>query len=73
MALTWLQKHLIDGLRIFGVEKDAIVGIVLALPEPEQLEAMMEWMCEHEGATTAQILKKTAEISRSYSREENEL
>lgn len=66
MALTNAQKHLIDGLRIFGVEMDAIIGIVCALEKPEQQRAMMEWMCDHEGATTAEILKKTAEIVNKY-------
>ena len=65
MALTEAQKHLIVGLRIFGVEKDAIVGIVSALPRPEQLDEMMEWMCEHEGASTSAILRKVAEIVNS--------
>lgn len=36
MALTKLQKHLIVGLRIFGVENDAIVGIVSAMESEEQ-------------------------------------
>ena len=62
MALTQAQKHLIAGLKLFGVEKDAIVGIVSTLKKPAQQDAMMEWMCEHEGATTADILKKTAEL-----------
>lgn len=60
MALSMAQKHLIAGLRLFGVEKDAIVGIVSALPNPEQQDKMMEWMCEHEGASTAEILKQVA-------------
>ena len=64
MQLTEAQKHLIRGLLIFGVEKDAIVGIVSILKEPEQQDAMMEWMSEHEGATTSEILRKTAELAR---------
>jgi hypothetical protein len=55
---------LIDGMKIFGVEKDAIIGIMLALEKPEQQDAMMEWMCEHEGASTAEILKKTADLAK---------
>jgi len=62
MALTEAQKHLIRGLNIFGVEKDAIVGIVSALNTPEMQDKMMEWMCEHKGATTAETLRKTAEL-----------
>ena len=62
MELTWAQKHLIAGLNLFGVEKDAIIGIMLVLKETEQQYAMMEWMSEHEGASTSEILKKTAEL-----------
>ncbi len=66
MGLSPLQKHLIVGLRIFNVEMDAIIGIVSALDTPEKQKRMMEWMSEHEGATTAEILKKTAEIVNKY-------
>ena len=64
MALTKAQKHLIAGLNIFGVEKDAIVGIVLTLERPEQQDALMEWMCQHRGATTAEILRQTALLAK---------
>ena len=64
MSLTPAQKHLITGLILFGIEKDAILGIVSALPEPEQQDAMMEWMCDHWGASTAEVLKKTSELAR---------
>ena len=65
MALSELQKYLIVGLRIFGVEKDAILGIISAAETDDQLCEMMEWMCEHEGASTAEILKKTVELAQS--------
>ena len=66
MELTKAQKHLIDGLKIFGVEKDAIIGIMLTLEKPEQQDAMMEWMCKHKGASTSDILGKTAELVNSF-------
>lgn len=62
MELTNIQKHLIFGLRIFDVEKDAIVGIVSAMETEEQQCALMEWMAENEGAKTPEILRKTAEL-----------
>ena len=34
MELTMAQEHLIAGLHIFGVETDAIVGIVSVLKTP---------------------------------------
>ena len=72
MELSEAQKHLIRGLLILNVEKDAIAGIVSALPKPEQLDELMEWMGEtyggvqenQRGNTTAAILKKVAEIAK---------
>ncbi len=64
MELTEVQKHLISGLQIFGVEKDAIVGIMLALPNEEQQIEMLEWMRNHMGASTSEILGKTAELAK---------
>ena len=63
MALTEAQKYLIIGLRILGVEKDAIHGILSALPQKRQQDDLMEWMCDHREATTPEILKKVAEIA----------
>ena len=65
MELSALQKHLIVGLRIFDVEKDAIPGIVSAADTPEKQMRLMEWMSEHEGASTAEILKALSDIVRS--------
>ncbi len=65
MALSEAQKHLIDGLKIIGVEKDAIPGIVSILNAPQRLDAMMEWMCEHKEANLSEILKQTAEIVKT--------
>ena len=64
MELTNIQKHMIVGLKIFNVEKDAIVGIVAAMETEEQQCALMEWMAEHEGATTSEILKIVADLCR---------
>lgn len=64
MGLSMAQKHLITGLRIFGVEKDAIVGIVSMLPNPAQLDAMMEWMCQNEGAKATEVMKKATELAK---------
>lgn len=64
MELTNIQKHLIIGLEIFNVEKAAIVGIVSAMETEEQQCALMEWMAEHEGATTSEILKVVADLCR---------
>ena len=63
MELTETQKLLIRCLLLFGVEKDAIVGMISALETPEQVDGMMEWLDEHRTATTSDILKKTVELT----------
>ena len=47
MELTEVAKHLITGLHLFGVERDAIVGIPLILEKEEQQIELMEWMANH--------------------------
>ena len=64
MALTNAQKYLIIGLKILGVEKDAIYGIVSSLPKKKQQDELMEWMCAHRYATTEQILKEVVRIAK---------
>lgn len=70
MELSPAQKHLIDGLHLFGVERDAIVGIAMILSTPEMLDEMMEWMAQHiEAGThlklkTEDFLRKPAEITK---------
>ena len=63
MELTSIQKHLIVGLRVFDVEKDAIVGIVSAMETEAQQCALMEWMAENKEAKTPEILRKVAELA----------
>ena len=66
MELSPAQKHLIKWLRYYGIEKDAIVGIVASLEKPEQLDKMMEWMSEHRELTTQEALRKLVEILGPY-------
>ena len=63
-------KLLVRGLMIFGVEKDAIVGISAALQTEEQQYKLMDWMVENRGATVSDILEKTVEILDEYNSEE---
>ena len=65
MKLTETQELLINGLRVFEVEKDLIIGIMLLLSKTEQQEEMMEWMAEHEGAKPETLLQIAVEISNS--------
>ena len=65
-------KLLVRGLMIFGVEKDAIVGISAALQTEEQQYKLMDWMAENRGATVSDILEKTVEILDEYITEESD-
>ncbi len=63
MMLTQTQELLIDGLKVFKVKKDLIIGILLMLQEEDQQMELMEWMSNHEGATPSQILQQATEIA----------
>ena len=65
MALTNTQKHLIVGLRILGIDSDTTLGIVSALPDPKQQDAIMNWLCEHKGLTTSKILKQVTFLANN--------
>lgn len=62
-TLSPAQKHLIAGLKLFSMEQEAIIGIVLMLARPEQQDAMMFWMAENEHATQSDILEKVVELT----------
>jgi hypothetical protein len=64
MVLSKQQKLLINGLELFGVEKGAIVGIMVSLQKPEQMEKLMEYMANNPTMTQEDILGKTAEIAK---------
>ena len=63
MKLSETQKLLMSGLKVFGVENDLIVGIMLLLQDEDQQERLMEWMAEHEGAKPETILRIATEIA----------
>ena len=63
MMLTETEILLIRGLKLFKMETDAIVGILLSLREEEQPVELMEWMSQHEGATESDILRAMLEIT----------
>lgn len=63
-ALTKAQKHLIAGLILFGVEEEAILGIMMGLDTPKLQDSMMEYLDENRNATTSDILKKMVELRK---------
>jgi hypothetical protein len=65
MVLSKQQKLLINGLELFGVEKGAIVGIMVALQKPEQMEKLMEYMADNPTMPQEDILEKTSEIAKN--------
>jgi hypothetical protein len=63
MKLTKLQKHLLDGLQMFGVHLDQIIPMMIALKNDE--DGMMELMdyMKNENPTAHEIIKKSVEIA----------
>lgn len=63
MKLTKVQKHLLDGLQMFGVHLDQIIPMMIALKNDE--DGMMELMdyMKNENPTAHEIIKKSVEIA----------
>ena len=62
MELSPAQKHLIHGLKLFGLTEDETVGIVLAMKTPKQQDELMMWMVDNLKATPSEIIGKTMDI-----------
>lgn len=65
MALTKTQELLLDGLKIFKVQKDSIVAVMLALKTESQMMKLMEIMARNPRMTEEEILLKTVQISKN--------
>jgi hypothetical protein len=63
MKLTKVQKHLLDGLQMFGVHLDQIIPMMVDLKNDE--DGMMELMdyMKNENPTAHEIIKKSVEIA----------
>jgi hypothetical protein len=63
MELTKVQKHLLDGLQMFGVHLDQIIPMMVDLKNDE--DGMMELMdyMKNENPTAHEIIKKSVEIA----------
>ena len=63
MELTRVQKHLLDGLQMFGVHLDQIIPMMVDLKNDE--DGMMELMdyMKNENPTAHEIIKKSVEIA----------
>jgi len=68
MELTSKQRLLLNGLDLFGVDKDAMVLILTALQEDTQMDELMTYMTHNPKATEEDLLEKTAEINKSAKR-----
>lgn len=65
MELTKKQQLLLNGLELFKVEQEAIIGIMVTLQDEKQMDMLMNYMANNQKATQEEILIKTVEIKRS--------
>ena len=65
MALTEAQIDLACGLLTFGVEEEAVPFLVAGLKEPQQTEAMIDFLLDNPKATREEILLKAVQIRNS--------
>ena len=61
--LTQAQKDLLRGLKIFRVDEECIIVIMLMTQKAFQTEMMIDYMISHEKATQEELLSKAMEIS----------
>ena len=63
MALSENRKLLLNGLDLFGVEKEAMTIILLLLKTDEQAEMMMDFMANNLSAQQGQLLMEAVKIA----------
>lgn len=61
--LSEAQVNLIECLKFLKVSQENIVGIMLMIPQDEQIAEMAEYLSNNPKATESEILKKAVEIS----------
>ena len=62
--LTQAQKGSLRGLKIFRVDEECIIVIMLMTQKAFQTEMMIDYMISHEKATQEELLSKAMEISK---------
>ena len=66
MELTETQWDLVDGLRAFGIKDSGIPAILTLLISEEAQNRMIDWMLDHEKASTQEIINKAIELRGQY-------
>lgn len=68
--LSEAQANFIECLKYLKIDKDAIITIMLLVPQDEQIADLAEYLLEHPLATESDILHKAMEISNADNPEE---
>ena len=63
IQLSKAQEMLIECLQFLKISKDAIIGVMMMIPEDEQIAEMASYLLENRQATENDILEKAVEIS----------
>lgn len=62
MELTQTQEMLIEGLGLFGVHQDQVVGIMVSMKDNEEgMVELMNYMADNK-PTAHEIIKKSIEL-----------
>ena len=65
MAFTKTEKHLVIGLKLFGLTEENQRAIFLALQTEKQQRTLVDYMMEHLSASEQDILKETVRILKA--------
>ena len=63
MELSETQKLLINGLKLFKMEKEEIIIIMILLQEEDQMNSLMHFMINHREANQEDILEEAVNIA----------
>ena len=61
--LSQAQASLIECFKFLKIKQDAIIAIMLMIPNDEQIAEMAEYLLDNPKATESQILEKAMEIA----------
>ncbi len=62
--LSQAQANLIECFKFLKIKQETIVGIMLMIPEDEQIAQMADFLLTNPMATESELLKKAVEIAK---------
>ena len=62
--LTNMEKALIAGLKIFEMQEEEIIAIMIAMDTEQKQNQLLEWMEKNPKATASEVLTEMVRITK---------